>query len=239
MLVNLLVDLWDGPDGDPIIVHGRTLTSEVMLKDVLNDAIKPYAFKTSPYPLILSLECHLSDKQSRRLAFLLKDILGGIGPFHLVVSDCLFTTMFFCVIRIELLYVTPVDDTMLTLPSPEELKQKIIIKAKKAFELSDDNYESGSESEDEDKSSSESDDLNQSKPKTNSTLSLKEQKDKFLKAMIHEVNDLPIDSESKVTPVECSEKTSEFSKPFIDDRNNQDEMDAPVTDVTARKSIND
>lgn len=71
------VDLWDGPNGDPIIVHGRTLTSEIMLTDVLNDAIKPYAFKASPYPLILSLECHLSDKQSKRLAFLLKDILGG------------------------------------------------------------------------------------------------------------------------------------------------------------------
>lgn len=71
------MDLWDGPAGDPIIYHGRTLTSEVTLTDVLNDAIKPYAFKASPYPLILSLECHLSKKQTRRLAFLLNDILGG------------------------------------------------------------------------------------------------------------------------------------------------------------------
>ena len=71
------MDLWDGPDGDPVIYHGHTLTSQITLKDVLNDAIKPYAFKASPYPLILSFECHLSTKQRSRLAFLLKEILGG------------------------------------------------------------------------------------------------------------------------------------------------------------------
>jgi phosphatidylinositol phospholipase C delta len=80
----LIVDLWDGPAGDPIIYHGRTLTSQVMLTDVLMDAIKPYAFKVSPYPLILSLESHLSKKQTRRLAFLLSDILGGRQVIHQV-----------------------------------------------------------------------------------------------------------------------------------------------------------
>ena len=54
------------------------MTSIITLKDVLTEAIKPYAFKTTPYPLILSLESHLSAKQKARLAFMLKDILGGI-----------------------------------------------------------------------------------------------------------------------------------------------------------------
>lgn len=74
----VIVDLWDGNNGDPVIYHGRTMTSIITLQDVLISAIKPYAFKTSPYPVILSLESHLSAKQKGRLAFMLKEILGGI-----------------------------------------------------------------------------------------------------------------------------------------------------------------
>ena len=73
----MLVDLWNGPNGEPIIYHGYTMTTIINLKDVLTEAIKPYAFKASPYPLILSLENHLSSRQKGRCAFMLKDILGG------------------------------------------------------------------------------------------------------------------------------------------------------------------
>ncbi|EFX81685.1 hypothetical protein DAPPUDRAFT_317364 [Daphnia pulex] len=129
------LDLWDGPAGDPIIYHGRTLTSQVMLTDVLMDAIKPYAFKVSPYPLILSLESHLSKKQTRRLAFLLSDILG------------------------DMLYTTPVDDSMKALPTPEELINKIIIKAKKLSGQTDGESEANESSDDEeDKNESDFDD---------------------------------------------------------------------------------
>jgi phosphatidylinositol phospholipase C delta len=73
------VDCWDGPDGEPIIYHGYTLTTKILFHDVIADAIKPYAFYTSEYPVILSLENHCSVKQQETLAKHLRDILGG-GP---------------------------------------------------------------------------------------------------------------------------------------------------------------
>lgn len=72
-----LVDIWDGPEGDPIIYHGNTLTGTLPVKDVLNDAIKPYAFKTSSYPLFLSFENHLCLEQQAVLATQIKDAIGG------------------------------------------------------------------------------------------------------------------------------------------------------------------
>ena len=71
---SFVVDLWNGPNGDPVIYHGHTLTSIITLEDVLKEAILPYAFKASPYPLILSLENHLSSKQKGRCASLMKDL---------------------------------------------------------------------------------------------------------------------------------------------------------------------
>lgn len=41
-----VVDTWDGPDDEPIIFHGYTLTSRILFRDVL-DAIKQYAFRVS------------------------------------------------------------------------------------------------------------------------------------------------------------------------------------------------
>jgi hypothetical protein len=73
----LSVDCWDGPDGDPLIYHGYTLTTQILFRDVLVDAIKPYAFYASEYPLILSLENHCSERQQETLARHLRDVLGG------------------------------------------------------------------------------------------------------------------------------------------------------------------
>lgn len=41
------VDCWDGPDGEPIIYHGYTLTSKIKFVDVIH-VIKAYAFEMSP-----------------------------------------------------------------------------------------------------------------------------------------------------------------------------------------------
>jgi phosphatidylinositol phospholipase C delta len=71
------VDCWDGEDDDPIIYHGYTLTTKILFRDVLVDAIKPYAFYASEYPVILSLENHCSERQQEALAKHLQDILGG------------------------------------------------------------------------------------------------------------------------------------------------------------------
>lgn len=37
------VDCWDGPDGEPVVHHGYTLTSKILFKDVV-EAINKNAF---------------------------------------------------------------------------------------------------------------------------------------------------------------------------------------------------
>ena len=73
----MTVDVWDGPDGEPVIYHGHTLTTTLLTKDVLVDVIKPYAFQVNQFPLILSIENHLSIEQQDVLADQLTDILAG------------------------------------------------------------------------------------------------------------------------------------------------------------------
>jgi len=101
------LDCWDGPDNEPIVYHGWTLTSKLDFSEVLNDAIKPYAFYVSEFPLILSIENHCSKKQQDQLAFHLVNILG------------------------DLLYKETVDTSKTLLPSPLDLKHKILVKAKR------------------------------------------------------------------------------------------------------------
>jgi len=40
------VDCWDGPDGEPIIYHGYTMTTKILFHEVII-AIKNYAFTAS------------------------------------------------------------------------------------------------------------------------------------------------------------------------------------------------
>ncbi|TRZ01848.1 hypothetical protein DNTS_007153 [Danionella cerebrum] len=70
------LDCWDGANGEPVIYHGHTLTSKVLFKDVIK-AIKEYSFKTSPYPVILSLENHCTIPQQKVMARHLTSILGS------------------------------------------------------------------------------------------------------------------------------------------------------------------
>ncbi|KAF3699881.1 1-phosphatidylinositol 4,5-bisphosphate phosphodiesterase delta-3-A [Channa argus] len=101
------LDCWDGDKGEPVICHGHTLTSKVPFKEVI-ETIAQYGFKASPYPLILSLENHCSVEQQAVMAKHLCTILGSI------------------------LLTKPLSDKALKeLPSPEELKGRILIKGKK------------------------------------------------------------------------------------------------------------
>ena len=59
------IDCWDGNDGEPIVKHGHTMTSSIKFRDVIR-SIKASAFKSSPYPVILSLEMHCSLEQQVR-----------------------------------------------------------------------------------------------------------------------------------------------------------------------------
>ncbi|KAI9595044.1 PLC-like phosphodiesterase [Syncephalis fuscata] len=51
------LDCWDGPDGEPIVYHGYTLTTKISFQEIIT-VIKKHAFDRSPFPLILSLEVH-------------------------------------------------------------------------------------------------------------------------------------------------------------------------------------
>ncbi|KAK5619272.1 1-phosphatidylinositol 4,5-bisphosphate phosphodiesterase delta-4 [Crenichthys baileyi] len=101
------VDCWDGANGEPIVYHGHTFTSKILFKDVVN-ALGKYAFKVSEYPVILSIENHCSVDQQRVMAQHLKHILGD-----------------------KLLKGMLDSRAPVGLPSPEELKGKILLKAKK------------------------------------------------------------------------------------------------------------
>ena len=98
------MDCWDGPDGEPVIYHGWTLTSKLLFKDVIEEGIKPFAFSASKYPLILSIENHCSTVQQDKMAEHLNNILGN------------------------LLFKEKVDTSLRNLPSPEFFKKKILIK---------------------------------------------------------------------------------------------------------------
>uniref|UniRef100_A0A8D0GVC4 Phosphoinositide phospholipase C n=1 Tax=Sphenodon punctatus TaxID=8508 RepID=A0A8D0GVC4_SPHPU len=100
------LDCWDGPNSEPVIYHGYTLTSKILFSDVIK-AIKNYAFKTSPYPVIISLENHCSLEQQKMLAQHMTNILE------------------------DKLLVTPIDGKLSDFPSPEQLKGKILVKGKK------------------------------------------------------------------------------------------------------------
>ena len=61
------LDCWDGPNGDPKITHGWTRCTSVRFRDVLS-VISNFAFTTSPFPLILSIENHCSSPQQVQMA---------------------------------------------------------------------------------------------------------------------------------------------------------------------------
>ncbi|KAJ8364483.1 hypothetical protein SKAU_G00133140 [Synaphobranchus kaupii] len=120
------LDSWDGEKGEPVIYHGHTLTSKVLFKEVVQ-TIAEYAFKASPYPLILSLENHCSVEQQEVMARHLRTILG------------------------EKLLTKPLNGQPLkSLPSPEELKWRILVKGKKeSVQTRQTDSSSSSSSEDE------------------------------------------------------------------------------------------
>ncbi|OAF66213.1 hypothetical protein A3Q56_06034 [Intoshia linei] len=104
------LDVWDGKNG-PIIKHGNTFTTRIDLKPTLT-IIKQNAFICSPYPVILSIENHLSISQQATMTNTLIEILG----------DAIYTDF-------------SADGP---LPSPNSLLHKFIIKCKKLKSIEDD-----------------------------------------------------------------------------------------------------
>ncbi|TNM93569.1 hypothetical protein fugu_001745 [Takifugu bimaculatus] len=107
------LDCWKGrpQDEEPYITHGFTMTTEIPFKEVI-EAIAESAFKTSPYPVILSFENHVdSAKQQAKMAEYCRTIFG------------------------DALVIDPLEKYPLEpgqpLPSPQELLGKILVKNKK------------------------------------------------------------------------------------------------------------
>ncbi|NXF10051.1 PLCH2 phosphodiesterase, partial [Smithornis capensis] len=119
------VDCWDGPDGEPIVHHGYTLTSKILFKDVI-ETINKYAFIKNEYPVILSIENHCSIVQQKKMAQYLTEILGD---------------------KLDLSSVHSEDSTKL--PSPASLKGKILVKGKKLPATISDDAEEGEVSDED------------------------------------------------------------------------------------------
>lgn len=99
------LDCWEGP-GEPIIYHGWTRTTKIKFEDVVK-AINEHAFVTSDFPVILSIEEHCPIEQQRQMARIFKDVFG------------------------DKLLTEPVEQMAEQLPSPTQLRGKIILKHKK------------------------------------------------------------------------------------------------------------
>ena len=64
------LDIYDSSTpGEPVITHGKTLTSSVPLRATCQ-AIAKYAFVTSVYPVIISAEVHCALEGPRECAIL-------------------------------------------------------------------------------------------------------------------------------------------------------------------------
>ncbi|CAK7331208.1 unnamed protein product [Dovyalis caffra] len=99
------LDIWPNSTKDDVdVLHGRTLTSPVELIKCLK-SIKEYAFSSSPYPVIITLEDHLTPGLQFKVAKMITETFGD---------------MLFC----------PECECLEEFPSPEELKYRIIISTK-------------------------------------------------------------------------------------------------------------
>ncbi|CTQ86715.1 1-phosphatidylinositol 4,5-bisphosphate phosphodiesterase [Caenorhabditis elegans] len=107
------LDCWDGTGenkGEPIITHGKAMCTDVFFKDVLVQ-IRDTAFARSDFPVVLSFENHCSKSNQLKMAKYCMDIFG------------------------DMLLSKPFEDAPLdpgvSLPSPNRLRKKILIKNKR------------------------------------------------------------------------------------------------------------
>ncbi|XP_026800266.1 1-phosphatidylinositol 4,5-bisphosphate phosphodiesterase beta-4 isoform X3 [Pangasianodon hypophthalmus] len=127
------LDCWDGKgeDQEPIITHGKAMCTDILFKDVIL-AIKETAFVTSDYPVILSFENHCSKTQQYKMAKYCEDIFGD-----LLLKQPLegFPVRDLPNQHSHTIYQRPRVCAMIesgrSLPSPNDLKRKILIKNKR------------------------------------------------------------------------------------------------------------
>lgn len=100
------IDCWDGPEGQPIVVHGKTWTSSISFREVIK-VINKYAFMESLYPLWISLEVHCNPEQQRTMAKIMYETFGSK------------------------LVTEPIPTATNGMPTPTEMRGRILIKTKK------------------------------------------------------------------------------------------------------------
>ncbi len=105
------LDCVDGYNGEPVVTHKGAAVNRVAITKILQ-AIKDSAFVVSPYPVVLSLEMHLSNSQQEKLAAYFVEILGE-----------------------ENIYALKDFTTGEAYASPEQLKGKFILKVSPLFTL--------------------------------------------------------------------------------------------------------
>ncbi|KAK7300946.1 hypothetical protein RJT34_11799 [Clitoria ternatea] len=99
------LDIWPNSTKDDVLVlHGRTLTTPVELIKCLR-SIKEHAFSASPYPVIITLEDHLTPNLQAKASQMIMETFGD---------------MLFCLDH----------ENSDVFPSPEELKYRILISTK-------------------------------------------------------------------------------------------------------------
>ncbi|XP_020225372.1 phosphoinositide phospholipase C 2 [Cajanus cajan] len=99
------LDIWPNASKDDVdVLHGRTLTSPVALIKCLR-SIKQHAFDASEYPVVITLEDHLTPDLQAKVAEMITQTFGD---------------MLFC----------PSSESLKEFPSPESLKRRIIISTK-------------------------------------------------------------------------------------------------------------
>lgn len=109
------IDIWDGDDDIPIVYHGRTATTRVLFRDVMR-GIADVAFTTTDFPVILSFENHCSLGQQETMARDVREAFGDMLCDRYAPGD-------------------GPDYLPQTLPSPEFLRGKIIVKNKRQKHL--------------------------------------------------------------------------------------------------------
>lgn len=141
------LDCWDGANNEPIITHGMTVCSVITFRDAIS-AINEYGFVASPYPIILSIEQHCCLEQQKVQVDIMKDTFKE---------------------KLAVRMASPAGEGA-TLPSPEQLKFKILIKGKREDEdEGDDDDEDEGDNDDEGAAAAAKQAMNKKKSKTKKT----------------------------------------------------------------------
>ncbi|CAA6656883.1 unnamed protein product [Spirodela intermedia] len=116
------LDIWPNSKKDNVdVLHGRTLTAPVELIKCLK-SIKEFAFVASPYPVIITLEDHLTPDLQAQVAKMVTETFG------------------------DMLYY-PESASRENFPSPEALKKRIILSTKPPKEYLESKISKDDESE--------------------------------------------------------------------------------------------